>query len=93
MPYTYVLYSEKLQKFYVGYCINIESRLVEHNLGQSKFTSRGVPWRLVYQEFFENSIDAKRRERYIKKMKSKKYIQQLIDGAGGRASPTDKNED
>ncbi|RYY70942.1 MAG: GIY-YIG nuclease family protein, partial [Chitinophagaceae bacterium] len=48
--YCYIIFSEKLNKYYVGACINLERRLAEHNIGHSKFTSTGVPWKLVYKE-------------------------------------------
>ena len=78
MPYTYILYSEKLNKYYIGACIDIERRLHEHNIGHSKFTSTGIPWILKYSELFETLQEAKRRELAIKKMKSRKYIESLF---------------
>ena len=78
MPNTYILFSDKLNKYYVGACINVDRRLVEHNTGHSTFTRTGRPWRLVYTEPFETLPDAKKRESYIKRMKSRKYIEQLI---------------
>ena len=50
MPHSYILFSEKLNKFYIGACTNIERRFYEHNIGHSKFTSLGIPWKIVYQE-------------------------------------------
>jgi putative endonuclease len=44
MPYVYIVYSEKLNKYYVGACTDIERRLYEHNIGHSKFTSQGFYW-------------------------------------------------
>ncbi len=84
MPVTYILYSEKLDKYYVGPCTDIERRLYEHNIGHSKFTSLGIPWRIVHQEEFATLLEARQREMAIKKMKSRKYIEELI--AKGRAS-------
>jgi putative endonuclease len=84
MPFTYVLYSEKLNKYYVGACTDLERRLYEHNIGHSKFTSTGLPWQVVYTESFDTLVEAKSRELKIKKMKSRKYIESLI--ANGRAS-------
>jgi putative endonuclease len=78
MPYVYILYSEKLSKYYVGACTDIERRLYEHNIGHSKFTSIGVPWVLKYKESFETLQEAKKRETQIKKMKSRQYIEGLI---------------
>ena len=82
MPYTYILFSAKLNKYYIGACIDIDRRLYEHNLGHSKFTSTGIPWLLMYKEYYETLPDAKKREAFIKRMKSRKYIENLINGTG-----------
>jgi putative endonuclease len=84
MPHTYILFSEKLNKYYIGACIDLKRRIYEHNIGHSPFTSAGTPWRIVYQEESETLAEAKKRETQIKKMKSRKYIESLI--AKGRAS-------
>ena len=78
MPYTYIIYFARLNKHYVGACTNMEPRLYEHTIGHSKFTSSGVPWVLKYSKDFATLQKAKRWELYIKKMKSRKYIEQLI---------------
>ena len=78
MPYTYILFSAKLNKYYVGACIDMERRLYEHNIGHSKFTSLGIPWQLMYKAEFETLVEAKKRELQIKKMNSRKYIEDLI---------------
>ena len=80
MAWVYILYSKKIDKYYVGACMDLRRRLYEHNLGHSKFTSTGTPWDLVYQEEFKDLSLAKRREALIKKMKSRKYIEGLIRG-------------
>jgi len=48
----YILFSEKLNKYYVGSTSDIERRLEEHNRGKEKFTSIGKPCILVYNEVF-----------------------------------------
>ena len=78
MPVTYILYSSKLDKYYIGACIDLDRRLHEHNIGHSKFTSTGIPWIVVHIESFETLLEAKRREAYIKKQKSRKYIERLV---------------
>ena len=78
MPYTYILFSEKINKYYIGACTDIERRLYEHNIGHSKFTSTGIPWILKYSETYDTLNEAKKRESAIKKMKSRKYIESLI---------------
>ena len=86
MPYMYILYSGRLNKYYVGACKDIKRRLYEHNIGHSKFTSLGIPWILVYSENFEDLKAAKEREMQIKKKKSRKFIEELIRSSAGRAS-------
>ena len=78
MPYTYILYSAKLNKYYVGACIDMGRRFYEHNIGHSKFTSAGLPWLLMYKRQYETLVEAKKGEAYIKRMKSRKYIESLI---------------
>ncbi len=78
MPCMYILYSEKLDKYYIGSCMNIERRIYEHNIGHSKFTSTGIPWLMVYKEEFHTTEEARRRELQVKKMKSRKFIEKLL---------------
>jgi putative endonuclease len=53
-------------------------------MGWGKFTSGGIPWEIVYYEKFDNKSEALKRERNIKRKKSRKYIEDLIGQAGGR---------
>jgi putative endonuclease len=78
MFYCYIIYSEKLDKFYIGCTENIENRLAQHNAGLSDFTSKGMPWILMYSETFNSRAEAAKREQAIKKKKSRKYIEYLI---------------
>ena len=84
MAFLYILYSEKLDKYYVGACTDLDRRLYEHNIGHSKFTRTGMPWFVKYTEEYDDLPSAKKRERYIKQQKSRKYIEELI--LKGRAS-------
>jgi putative endonuclease len=70
MPCMYILYSVKLDKYYVGASTELRRRLYEHSIGHSKFTSLGVPWQLAYKEEFNTLQEAKKSELKIKKMKS-----------------------
>ncbi len=83
MPsYCYILFSDKLNKYYVGSTTDIARRLEEHNRGKEKFTKTGCPWIIVYSEIFAELSDARKRETYIKKQKSRKYIDKLISSVG-----------
>jgi putative endonuclease len=50
MYYTDILYLLSLDKYYVGCTENLELRLEKHNSGWGKYTSSGIPWKLVYHE-------------------------------------------
>jgi putative endonuclease len=80
MHYIYILYSKKLNKYYIGSTAAVEARLNQHNNGEVKFTSRGIPWILKYQEEFADRTSAMKREYQIKSKKSRKYIEWVIAG-------------
>ena len=79
MFYTYILFSAKLNKFYVGSAENTEFRLKQHNAGEVTYTSRGIPWEIKYTEAFHDRTSAMKREYEIKRKKSRKYIEWLIN--------------
>ncbi|MGH2575509.1 MAG: GIY-YIG nuclease family protein [Ignavibacteria bacterium] len=72
--YTYILYSQKLDKYYVGHTINVEHRLQEHNRGKSKFTKNGLPWQLV--KYFESvtKAEASKFESKIKRRGCERFL-------------------
>lgn len=78
----YIIYSKHLDKYYVGHTENIELRLVQHNSGESTYTSKASDWVIVYKQFFEIRKEANLREIEIKKRKSRSYIISLISSAG-----------
>jgi len=84
MWYVYILYSNKINRYYVGYTDDLDWRLERHNKGWGKYTKRGIPWKLVYSETCNFKTEAIRREKEIKNKKSRKYIEELINHAGGR---------
>ena len=79
MKYTvYIIYSQSQDKYYTGYTHNLEVRLLKHNSGATPSTRRGIPWILVYREEYGDKASAIKRESQIKRMKSRKYIENLI---------------
>jgi len=76
---VYIIYSKKLDRYYVGYTNDLQRRLSEHNRIKRKFTDTGIPWSVVYTEVFNSRMDAIKRERFIKAKKSKQLIIDLID--------------
>jgi putative endonuclease len=82
MYYLYILYSSSADKFYVGYTNNYLRRFDEHNhSNHPTFTSKYRPWILaaVYQ-CGKTESEAVKIEKFIKKQKSRKLIEKLIDG-------------
>ena len=77
MIYTYILYSKKLNRFYVGATGDVDQRLEQHNHAHypDNFTVKGIPWELFHTIECQDWHQALCIERHIKKMKSKKYIQ------------------
>ena len=76
--YLYIIYSDKNDKYYIGYTGNLETRIEKHNLGATRSTRSGIPWKQVYYEEFDTKSEAIKRELEIKKKKSRKYIEELI---------------
>ena len=75
---VYILYSSIKDHYYIGQTQDIEKRFHEHNSKQSKSTRSGIPWELVFTKEFENRSNAVLFEMQLKKMKSRKYIEELI---------------
>ncbi len=77
----YILFSKKLNKFYVGATHdNIEQRLEKHNehsYGNQHYTSLANDWELFLSLEANDYPHAIRMERKIKSMKSKSYIKNL----------------
>lgn len=76
MAYTvYILFSESLQKFYAGQTEDFEKRIKDHNAGKAKFTSQGIPWKLIHHFECETRSEALKIELQIKKRGIKRYLQ------------------
>ena len=80
MASVYILYSESINKFYIGYTTEtVEKRLEKHNSGfyENKYTARGKPWQIFFELKCESAKQAMAIEKHIKQMKSSKYIKNL----------------
>ncbi len=83
MFYTYILYSKKVDKYYIGHCQDIALRIQRHNAGWSHFTSQVNDWILKYSEQYPTKSEAMQREYEIKRKKSRKFIEDLVAAGGG----------
>lgn len=61
--YVYVLESEVDKSWYIGYTSNLSKRIEEHNNGDSYYTKRKMPWRIIYYEVSFDKFDAIAREK------------------------------
>ncbi len=66
MHYVYLLKSVKHGITYIGCTNDLPKRLTQHNEGDSEFTSKYLPWKLVYFEGYRSKSDAYSREKSLK---------------------------
>ena len=79
MDCVYILHSVKLNRFYIGYTSNFETRLEFHqNAADHKFTSNANDWTVFLKINCESKSQALQIEQHIKNMKSKIYVKNLL---------------
>ncbi|MCX6746059.1 MAG: GIY-YIG nuclease family protein [Candidatus Parcubacteria bacterium] len=67
MFYVYILRSEEFPKqIYKGFSTDLKERLRRHNAGESLYTNKYRPWKLIFYAAFENKETAKNFEKYLK---------------------------
>ena len=76
--FVYILQSQKNYSYYVGSTTDIERRLFEHSIGQTKSTKNLAPWKLVFFKSYPDIKTARQVEYKVKKLKSKKIIERII---------------
>jgi len=74
---VYILFSEKLNRYYVGQTENFKTRLEHHNSGQDKYTSTGLPWKFVHKFNVSDRTSAILLETKIKKRGIKRYLDDI----------------
>ena len=78
MFYTYVLYSLKDSKLYIGYTQNLKLRIEQHNNGNVLSTKNRLPLKLIYFEACINQTDALKREKYFKSYYGKMFLRKRL---------------
>ena len=79
MFYTYILENPK-KRLYIGHTNNTAHRLMQHNTGAVKSTKGKGPWTIVFTKKFNSKRGAQTYEKYLKSLKSQKYIREKIIG-------------
>jgi putative endonuclease len=77
--FVYILYSATLDLYYIGFSQNPDVRLMKHLANHKGFTSKAKDWQLMYKECFQEKSAALKREKQLKRWKSKIRIKQLIE--------------
>ncbi|MDD7885048.1 GIY-YIG nuclease family protein [Flavivirga sp. 57AJ16] len=72
---VYILYSEILDRYYAGQTKDIVGRLAVHNQGGKKYTTKGIPWKLIKTYRCSDRSEAVRLERKVKKRGIARYLQ------------------
>ncbi|MBM3245411.1 MAG: hypothetical protein FJZ15_06435 [Candidatus Omnitrophica bacterium] len=80
MWYVYIIQSTSNQGYYAGVTKDLQERLSRHNSGRSRYTKNRGPWIYRHTEPFKDLPSARKREFFIKKQKSKRFIESLIAG-------------
>jgi putative endonuclease len=75
--FVYLLRSTKDGTTYVGMAQDVSERLAEHNRGKSKYTRGHMPYELLYQEGPYETLDARKREKYLKSTAGKNYLRKI----------------
>jgi putative endonuclease len=80
MAFVYILKSNSLDRYYIGSCLDLAARLQEHLAGiyQAAYTHKASDWVLLFSIEGLGYDQARKIEAHIKRMKSKKYIENLF---------------
>jgi putative endonuclease len=77
---TYIIYSKSMDQYYTGYTSHpVQKRLQWHNNGSSSSTKAGIPWGIKYVKSFQTKSEAIKWENFIKRQKSRPFIERLIN--------------
>ena len=78
MCFVYILRSLKNNRYYIGSTNDMNRRLVEHNSGSSKYDKANFPFELVFKQEYCNLLLVRRIEHWLKRQKSRIFIDQII---------------
>jgi putative endonuclease len=72
--FIYAIKSSFDDRIYVGFTLDLERRIKEHNQGRTRSTKGFRLWELIYQEIVDTRIEAREREKYLKSGCGKEYL-------------------
>jgi len=75
--YTYILYSSKFDRYYIGHTKDIHNRVQRHNNGTESATKPYLPWGLVWytiKDSREQAMDLEKKLKNLSKDRIKAFI-------------------
>lgn len=80
MHFVYIIFSAKIDRYYVGESVDVINRQEQHNSSFYKTSSTTIAddWELKLALILDTRKSARIVEKYIKQMKSRKFIEKLI---------------
>lgn len=78
MYYTYVLRSERDNNLYIGWTVDLENRILEHNKGMVEATKYRTPLKLIYFEGCLDKNNAIAREKQLKSGFGRAYLKRRL---------------
>ncbi len=80
MHYFYIIFSKKINRYYSGETCDPKNRLKQHNDGyyDKAFTKVAKDWEIVLIKKYKTRKETLEIEKFVKKMKSKKFIEKII---------------
>ena len=80
MAEVYILYSSEVDRYYVGSCLEFSFRFERHRnkAYRGSFTTRANDWAVKMRFENLNYGQARKIENHIKRMKSRKFIEDVI---------------
>lgn len=76
--YVYILKSQKDCSLYVGMTSHLKKRLIEHKIGNSKFTKGHLAYNLTFYCVFPDKLIAARFEKYLKTASGKAFLHKRL---------------
>ncbi len=79
--FVYILYSQKIDRFYVGESVNPTERVKQHNAGFYSTASTKIThdWVIFLAISCKSRTQAIKFERFIKRMRTRKFYNRLKD--------------
>jgi putative endonuclease len=78
LGYVYILQSQVNKSYYIGSAKDIENRFTEHQIGKVPYTINLRPLELKFYQKYDTIKEAKQIEYKLKRLKSRKIIDQII---------------